>query len=42
MGASQTGVSQRIIRIARDGLLVECDCFRNIVPGPLSQSDLPL
>jgi len=35
IGAGETGVSQRIVRIARDRLLVKRDCFRNVVARPL-------
>src|SRR5947207_12587837 len=36
VGARKTGVSQRVIRIARDRLLVEGNCFRNVIARPFS------
>src|SRR5438270_11951351 len=36
IGGRKTRVSERIIWIARDRLLVEGDCFRNVVARPLS------
>src|SRR2546421_1032357 len=35
IGGRKTRVSERIIWIARDRLLVEGDCFRNVVARPL-------
>src|SRR5438094_5687660 len=36
VGAGKTGVSQRVIWIARDRLLVKLNRFRNVVARPLS------